>query len=265
MKYSRDLAKHNFYNGSKKGVAWCDIFVDWCFVEAYGVNAAYKLLCQPRKSAGAGCRYSADYYKSKKQWHTSSPQPGDQIFFWPSDHQAGDKAMQHTGLVVAVDSTYVYTVEGNTSSDSGVVWNGGSVNDKKYKLNYSRIAGYGRPNYNGVDPDDSPSESTNTELNNKEESAMTAGMAWVKVTKGDTVNFRQSPSTTAPKVKGMNKIPNGGRVAVMSSDDEWANVEYQGYMGYVMVEFLTQEPPVDSTPSASTDVMTVDEIVAEIS
>jgi murein L,D-transpeptidase YcbB/YkuD len=41
----------------------------------------------------------------------------------------------------------VYTVEGNTSSESGVVANGGGVFKKKYKLNYTRIYGYGRPNY----------------------------------------------------------------------------------------------------------------------
>jgi len=62
--------------------------------------------------------------------------------------------MQHTGLVVAVDKTYVYTIEGNTSADSGVVSNGGSVNDKKYKLTYERIAGYGRPDYASIDPDE---------------------------------------------------------------------------------------------------------------
>ena len=46
-----------------------------------------------------------------------------------------------------MDSTYVYTIEGNTSSESGVVANGGCVREKKYKLTYNRIAGYGRPNY----------------------------------------------------------------------------------------------------------------------
>ena len=46
-----------------------------------------------------------------------------------------------------MDNTYVYTVEGNTSSTSGVVANGGAVSKKKYKLNYDRLAGYGRPCY----------------------------------------------------------------------------------------------------------------------
>ena len=32
-KYARDLdAISGFYNGKKQGYAWCDMFVDWCFV-----------------------------------------------------------------------------------------------------------------------------------------------------------------------------------------------------------------------------------------
>ena len=54
-----------FYNGKKNGYPWCDVFVDNCFVQAYGVEVAKKLLCQPEKSHGAGCGYSATYYKNK--------------------------------------------------------------------------------------------------------------------------------------------------------------------------------------------------------
>lgn len=143
-KFARDLDKLGyFYNGPKNGYAWCDVFVDWCFVQAYGVDNALALLKQPKKSYGAGCYYSAKYYKDKKQFHTSNPQPGDQIFFWNS----GKTDVAHTGLVYDIDATYVYTVEGNTSSSSGVIANGGAVEKKKYKLNYSRIYGYGRPEY----------------------------------------------------------------------------------------------------------------------
>ncbi len=55
--------------------------------------------------------------------------------------------MCHTGLVIAVDSKRVYTIEGNTSSAKGVVPNGGAVREKSYLLTYSRIGGYGRPKY----------------------------------------------------------------------------------------------------------------------
>lgn len=143
-KYARDLDKiSSFYNGKKNGYAWCDVFTDWVFVEAFGVEKAKELLCQPDKSYGAGCYYSARYYKNKGQFHTQNPKPGDQIFFWNSSKTD----VAHTGIVYDVDRTYVYTVEGNTSSTSGVVANGGGVFCKKYKLNYARIYGYGRPKY----------------------------------------------------------------------------------------------------------------------
>ena len=54
-KFARDLdAIPNFYNGKKNGFPWCDVFADWLFVTAFGVDAAKKLLCQPDKSLGAG-------------------------------------------------------------------------------------------------------------------------------------------------------------------------------------------------------------------
>jgi peptidoglycan hydrolase-like protein with peptidoglycan-binding domain len=144
-KYARDFdTKYpNFYNTKKQSVAWCDIFVDWCMVKAFGVETALKLLGQPLKSCGAGCSWSMKYYKQIGCFYVSGPKAGDQIFFYNS--KKNDIA--HTGLVYKVDSKYVYTVEGNTSSAAGVVANGGAVAKKKYALNYARIAGYGRPKY----------------------------------------------------------------------------------------------------------------------
>ena len=143
-KYARDLDNvSGFYNGRKQGYAWCDVFVDWCFVKAYGVSNAKRLLCQPNKSSGAGCKYSMQYYQNKGQFYTT-PAVGDQIFF------SGTSEVSHTGLVYKVDSSYVYTVEGNTSSEAGVVANGGCVAEKKYRRNYERIVGYGRPKYDAA-------------------------------------------------------------------------------------------------------------------
>lgn len=152
-KYSRDFDKNfpTFYNGKKSGAEWCDIFVDWCLVKAFGVEAALKLLGQPKKSCGAGCYWSAMYYQKIPSFYRS-PKVGDQIFFKGSDGRPC-----HTGLVYKVDSTYVYTIEGNTSNTSGVVANGGCVAKKKYKINSSSIYGYGRPKY-----DAEPKKTTTT-------------------------------------------------------------------------------------------------------
>lgn len=136
-KYARDLdALGNFYNTPKQSFDWCDVFVDWCFVQAYGREKGQALLCQPNKSTGAGVNFSADFYKAKGQWHTSNPKKGDQIFF---------RNYAHTGIVYDVDDTHVYTVEGNTTAASGVVSTGTCVRAKSYALNYSGIDGYGRP------------------------------------------------------------------------------------------------------------------------
>ena len=137
-KYARDLDNiSGFYNGKKNGYPWCDVYVDWCFVQAYGVEDAKRLLCQPSESSGAGCEYSAEYYKKNGQWF-NDPEFGDQVFF---------KKYAHTGLVCKCDEKYVYAFEGNTSSASGVVENGGAVVMKRYKRNSSYIDGYGRPKY----------------------------------------------------------------------------------------------------------------------
>lgn len=125
--------------------AWCDAFVDWCFYKAYGVEEAKKLLCGNFDDYTIN---SAQYYKNKKRWF-NYPKYGDQIFFKNSTR------ICHTGLVYMVDSKKVYTVEGNTSSASGVVPNGGGVFKKSYLLGSASIAGYGRPEYDEVeDPKD---------------------------------------------------------------------------------------------------------------
>ena len=157
-KYARDFdTKYpDFYNGRKNGFAWCDIFVDWCFVSAFGVSTALKLLGQPKKSCGAGCSWSAKYFKEIGCFYTS-PKVGDQIFFKDS---SGTPC--HTGLVYKVDSSYVYTIEGNTSSASGVVANGGAVEKKKYTRSYSRIYGYGRPKYDAETTTETQKETVST-------------------------------------------------------------------------------------------------------
>lgn len=143
-KYANYFDKNytDFYNGKKNGYAWCDMFVDWVFVQAFGKEKGRAIIFQPLKSCGAGCFYSREYYKAKGRLF-DKPKAGDQIFFFNSSKTD----IAHTGLVYKVDSKYVYTIEGNTSAKSGVIANGGAVEKKAYALTYDRIAGYGRPDY----------------------------------------------------------------------------------------------------------------------
>ena len=119
-KYARDLDKLGVYHAKKNGYAWCDMFVDWCFIQTFGLETAMQMTCQPMGGYGAGCTASAQYYKDKGRFVTSDPLPGDQIFF-----SKDGRTMYHTGLVTRVEGGKVYTIEGNTSSAAGVVENGG--------------------------------------------------------------------------------------------------------------------------------------------
>lgn len=142
-KYAKDLDSiANFYNSAKNGHPWCAVFVNWCFVQAFGVDKARRMCFLPIKSGSAGCTVAVSYYKNNGAFY-NSPKVGDQVFFYNSK-----KEIAHTGIVEKVTATTLYTIEGNTSSDDGVVENGGCVCRKSYNLNYNRIVGYGRPNYN---------------------------------------------------------------------------------------------------------------------
>lgn len=134
-KYWRDLCP------SMNGNAWCGTFTNWCFQKAYGRSMALKLLCAEKTGYSYYTPTMANYFKAKGRFFKSNPQKGDVIFF------KNNVRICHVGIVYNVDNTYVYTIEGNTSSSIGVIPNGGAVCRKKYTLANSRIAGYGRPNY----------------------------------------------------------------------------------------------------------------------
>lgn len=163
-KYADFIDKNypNFYNGQKNGFAWCDVFVDAIFIKTFGYEKALALLCAKERGTGAGCIYSANYYKNKGQFikkGQGQPKVGDQIFFGNSGSET------HTGIVVAVNSTTVTTIEGNTSPSSGVIANGGGVYEKQYPLNYYYISGYGRPDYSivsSIKVDTKPTTGTTT-------------------------------------------------------------------------------------------------------
>lgn len=207
-KYARDLAAAGYFNGNKQGVAWCSTFVSWCFYKAYGKAAALKLQCQPTKNnCGAGCKYALNYYKAKGQFHTS-PEPGDQIFF-----SSDGSSISHTALVYRVGGGKVYTVEGNTSSTSGVVANGGAVCKKSYPLTSSRIAGYGRPAYGA--------QESSQEAGSATESSSEASVdkyTTYTVKKGDTLGgiakALLGKSSRYPEIAALNNISNPNKISI---------------------------------------------------
>lgn len=219
-KFARDLDALGVYNGQKQGVAWCDVFVDWCFVQAFGLETALTMTFQPKgkSNSGAGCQYSRNYYKAKGR-HFTKPEIGDQIFFWNS----GKSRVSHTGIVYKVDATKVYTVEGNTSGASGVVANGGGVKKKSYALNYNRIAGYGRPDWSkaaSVEVEPTPAPET--------PAAPSASGYKVRIT-GNTVNVRTGPGTQHTALEQVKK----GEVFNVPAASGWTPIEWGGHVYWI--------------------------------
>ena len=78
------------------------------------------------------CRSVTRHAKQKGTWH-STPKKGALVVF---------RNGAHIGSITKYDDIYIYTNEGNTSSTPGVVANGGSCRNKKYKRTDPAIDGY---------------------------------------------------------------------------------------------------------------------------
>ncbi len=136
-KYARDMDTLKVYNGPKQGYAWCNVFIDWCFVQALGVDRARELLI----GFSAGCTQDYNWFKSKGQIVTE-PQKGDLVFFGKTSH---------IGIIEDVRDGKIYTIEGNTSNAAELIVNGGTVAKKSYAINSQSIHSFARPKYDGSD------------------------------------------------------------------------------------------------------------------
>ena len=127
---------YNAATGAKFGmdVAWCAIFVTWVMI----VCGIAKEVVLRFASCTAGMKWfvkQGRWKNAKAYGGTYTPVPGILIFF-SKGHKLTDPS--HVGIVTKVTSTYVYTVEGNTSD---------AVHERKYLLNDPYIIGYGVPSY----------------------------------------------------------------------------------------------------------------------
>ena len=112
--------------GFSSRVEWSACFVSWCYAQVG--------LSEPRFS---GCTSGGmAWFQSHGQWEDrnyADIAPGDAIFFnWSGSDTGG---ADHVGIVVGMDESRVYTVEGNSGNDA--------CNYKSYPRGSSVIRGYG--------------------------------------------------------------------------------------------------------------------------
>lgn len=125
-KFARDV--DNWGQPGCQGQPWCAEYQFWKLVKVLGITKALQIM-------GGGfynCQSITQWAKKKGTWH-STPKNGALIIF---------RDGSHIGSVRTFSKTYVYTNEGNTSSATGVIVNGGSCRNKQYLLSDPVIDGY---------------------------------------------------------------------------------------------------------------------------
>lgn len=121
--------------------AWCAMQISLALYEACGNSKtdAKALMHGVWPYTNCGQLYDAAPSNMKGRRGSWTPKAGDVIVFT----QNGERV--HTGLVYAVDSKYVYTIEGNTSN---------MCRKRSYLLTDTYIYGYIRPAYAASSGDD---------------------------------------------------------------------------------------------------------------
>lgn len=178
-KYWRDVLPE--WNGSY----WCAVFIAWCFMKAFGLETAKKLLKH----------WPYVYCPDMERYFTlnANPKVGDIVIFW----NAKKREFVHTGLVTKVSGDQFWTVEGNTSGASDVIANGGGVCQKSYYNSNLPGTKFCTPNYSLVK---NTTPVSNSDVVKKQNTR--AYIAQIKKdTKCYTKSNKNSPSKLFPQLK----------------------------------------------------------------
>lgn len=139
-----NYTKYGQWYGINPG-AWCAMFVSWCADQA-GISTSII----PKH---ASCDSGMNWFKNNGRWGWGkywgnaqsktvyTPVRGDIVYFGNGNLEDSS----HVGIVYAVDSAYIYTIEGNTSNQCAY---------KQHAIGGSYIYGYGHPAY--TDGDQNP-------------------------------------------------------------------------------------------------------------
>lgn len=224
----------------KQNVAWCATFCDFCALQAAlpedrsndekKYDAQYFLYQPSKYNYSCSANEFANYFKAVDAWYTSEPKAGDMIFF---DYGSG---IAHVGIVEDADGC-ITTIEGNA---------GDMVQRKWYDFDDSRIAGFGRPRYDGADEkednhskdDSKPKPEPTPEPDTKEYTVQTYS--------GDALRLRAEPNTSSEQVGWVDNGTTFEAEEIVEGEciggvDTW--VYYNG--GYASGRYLYPTPEID--------------------
>ena len=212
------------YFGSFTGAQaqpWCAATVTTAIYDACGSKSDAKavmygvypyLNCAQVWDAAPDNRKFWSYYqrwtKGKGERTTYKPIPGDIIIF-----SGNGTSRDHTGMVYAVDDTYVYTIEGNS---------GNMCRKRSYKLTDSYIYGWVRPDYAAS------SETVNTTVE-KYGTSLSIGLHVL------------SKGTAGAEVKSLQALLNAFGGAKLTVDGIFGTATKEALIAYQKSKGLTQD------------------------
>lgn len=233
---SGGYSKYGDYFG-RPYVAWCGAFVSWC---ARTTGIPQDVI--PTNLSSTAMR---DYFIGKGLYHLApmwggsyTPKKGDLVFFTSTDtYNRSKNNITHIGFVVNATSSYVTCVEGNCPDRVRQI-------DRQYS---SYIVGYATPLYEGVELENTVTETTYKAGTYKTDEVM---------------NFR-----TAPGESVITTIPAGTTLEVTAIQGVWGKTEYNGKTGWLSLEYSTyikdnssenteenEDEPTEPTPTPSPSV-----------
>ena len=216
-KFARDV--NSWGQPGCQGQPWCAVYQFWKLTKILGLKTALQIM-------GGGfynCQSVTRHAKQKGTWK-KTPKKGALILF---------RNGAHIGSVNKYDKQYVYTNEGNTSSAPGIVANGGSCRNKKYKLNDPAIDGY-------VWVDYGTEEQTSTETAVK----LNKTPKYVGKVTATELNVRSWAGAENPKIKKWPLLKKGNLVDVCdiikaADGTSWYYIRIEGkYYGFVAAKYI---------------------------
>lgn len=134
--YEMDTFYSSWYDEKRQGKDWDGLFVNYCFIKAFGIMGAYSSLFLKPRNQAYDLEYAVNIYKKNGRFD-QIPKLGDQVFFVNVDNGKLD----HTGIVSKVNDNDIQVIEG----DRGDV-----VVETRYDYDKSNIYGFGHPLFDEV-------------------------------------------------------------------------------------------------------------------
>lgn len=216
-KFARDV--NSWGQPGCQGQPWCAVYQFWKLTKVLGLKTALQIM-------GGGfynCQSVTRHAQTKSTWK-KTPKKGALIIF---------RNGTHIGSVNKYDKQHVYTNEGNTSSVAGVVANGGSCRNKKYKLNDPAIDGYVWIDYG---TEEQTSTETAVKLNKKPR--------YVGKVTATELNVRSWAGTENPTIKKWPLLKKNNLVDVCDTikaadGADWYYIRIAGkYYGFVWKKYV---------------------------